>query len=74
MESGSYDLRPSDLTEVIALTLRNSIYVSSTLLGDPYEVSQKERVAFVVGNVGNTGIVMMVAPVAPRINPADVDS
>ncbi|KAI4172044.1 MAG: hypothetical protein LQ343_003791 [Gyalolechia ehrenbergii] len=74
VESGSYDLRPSDLTEVIALTLRNSIYVSSTLLGDPYEVSQKERVAFVVGNVGNTGIVMMVAPVAPRINPADVDS
>ncbi|KAL8833480.1 MAG: hypothetical protein Q9170_004254 [Blastenia crenularia] len=73
-ESGSYDLRPSDLTEVMAMSLRISIYVSFTLLGDPYEFSQKDRVALVVGNVGKPGIVMMVAPLAPRVKPADVNA
>ncbi|KAI9172791.1 hypothetical protein HJFPF1_02305 [Paramyrothecium foliicola] len=71
-ESGSYDLAPVIMKDVIAISARNSIYVSATLLGDPHEESSKDSIVCVVGNVGKTGMVMMVAPLNPRIRPTEV--
>ncbi|RYP14753.1 hypothetical protein DL765_006168 [Monosporascus sp. GIB2] len=71
-ESGSYDLSPAIMKDVIALSARNSIYVSTTLLGDPHEEAIKDGIACVVGNVGKTGMVMMVAPLDPKIRPKEI--
>ncbi len=72
-ESGVYDLDPGDLTEVIALSTRNSLYVSAVLLGDPVQTSDKvDEIRHVIGNVGKTGIVLMVAPLAPKVRRTDL--
>jgi hypothetical protein len=73
LDSGSYDLSPTDFLDVMAISVRNTIYVSKTLLGDPFEVSNQHRVALVIGNVGQSGMVLMVAPQAPRVRPPDLD-
>ena len=72
LESGSYDLRPSELQDVFAISCRNTIYVSKVLLCDPFDTGHADEVVRVVGNVGRTGIAMMVAPPLPRIRPVDL--
>jgi len=66
-ESGSYNICPGDLDDVIAISSRNSIFVSSLLLEDPYSLDHVDNVRRVVGNVGKSGMVLMVAPQSPRI-------
>jgi hypothetical protein len=73
LDSGIYNLRPSDLEDVMAISVRNTIYVSRTLLCDPYDASSEHRIALVVGNVGKAGMVLMVAPQAPRVRKPDLD-
>ena len=68
-----YDLDPADFSEVIAISTRNSLYVSSVLLGDPFETGDMNDVRHVIGNVGKTGVVMMVAPLAPKVRPPDLN-
>ncbi|KAK3346926.1 hypothetical protein B0T25DRAFT_460056 [Lasiosphaeria hispida] len=71
-ESGVYDLDTDDFSDVIAISTRNSLYVSSVLLGDPFDASDSDDVRHVIGNVGKTGLVMMVAPLAPKVRPTDL--
>jgi hypothetical protein len=60
-------LLPSDLDEVMAMSSRNCLFVSVLLLGDPYDTMHPDDVTMVVGNVGRTGIALMVAPKVPRV-------
>jgi hypothetical protein len=39
----------------------------------PYDASSEHRIALVVGNVGKTGMVLMIAPQAPRVRKPDLD-
>ncbi|KAK0716824.1 hypothetical protein B0T26DRAFT_675244 [Lasiosphaeria miniovina] len=71
-ESG-YDLDPTEFTEVIAISSRNSLYVSQVLLGDPFFGGDMNEVRHVMENVGKTGVVMMVAPLAPRVRAAELN-
>jgi hypothetical protein len=73
LDSGYYDLSPTDFEDVMAISVRNTIYVSKTLLGDPFEASNQHRIALVIGNVGQSGMVLMVAPQAPRVRPPDLN-
>jgi hypothetical protein len=72
-ESGVYDLNVGDFAEVIAISTRNSLYVSAVLLSDPFDTDNKiEDIRHVLGNVGKTGMVMMVAPLAPKVRRTDL--
>ena len=72
-ESGSYNLNPEDLRNVMAISARNSLYVSKTMLADPFETSSADEVKLVIGNVGCKGLVLMVSPPALRIRPNPLD-
>jgi hypothetical protein len=72
-ESGVYDMSPEDFSDVIAISTRNSLYISAILLGDPFETQDTvDDIRHVIGNVGKTGIVLMVAPLAPKVRQADL--
>jgi hypothetical protein len=72
-ESGVYDMSPDNLDDVIALATRNSLYISAILLGDPFEAQKNaDDIRHVIGNVGKTGIVLMVAPLAPKVRQPDL--
>ncbi|KAI0444481.1 hypothetical protein F4803DRAFT_572970 [Xylaria telfairii] len=72
-ESGAYDMLPSDLQDVIAISTRNSLFVSAALLSDPFGLSVRNDIRHVMGNVGKTGMVMMVAPLVPRVRTPDIN-
>jgi hypothetical protein len=72
-ESGSYNIDPSDLNEVIAISSLNSIFVSNIPLEDPFGIGHVDDITRVVGNVGKTGMVLMVAPHEPRIRKVELD-
>jgi hypothetical protein len=72
LESGSYNIHPGDLNDVIAISARNSIFVSRLLVNDPFALDHVDDVKRVVGNVGRTGMVLMFAPQAPRIRKSDL--
>jgi hypothetical protein len=74
LESGSYNVNPEELKEVIAISSRNSIFVSKLLLEDPVTLTHIDSITRVVGNVGKTGMVFMVAPQAPRVRQVILDN
>jgi hypothetical protein len=51
-DSGSYNLDPDALQEVFAMSSGNSIYVTGSMICDPYEQSSPTEVRRVVGNIG----------------------
>lgn len=73
LESGSYNIPPQVLDDVIAISSRNNIFVSELLLQDPYSLKRRDDIKCVVGNVGRTGMVLIVAPPAPRVLEAQLD-
>lgn len=73
LESGTYNIDPKELRDVIAISSRNSIFVSRLLLEDPATTDHVNDISRVVGNVGKTGMVLMVAPQAPRLRKAELD-
>ena len=66
-ESGAIDVAPDSLSAVMAISSRNSLYVAASLLQDPWNPRLPFPVRRIVGNVGRPGIVMMIAPVQPRV-------
>ncbi|KAH7354748.1 hypothetical protein BKA65DRAFT_496920 [Rhexocercosporidium sp. MPI-PUGE-AT-0058] len=73
-ESGSHNLRPEDLKDVMGIAVRNTIYASKTLLLDPYELSHRDEIAMIIGNVGRTGMALMVSPPTPRIRSSELNA
>jgi len=59
-------LDPDALQEVFAMSSGNSIYVTGSMICDPYEQSSPTEVRRVVGNIGRAGISLLVAPPTPR--------
>ena len=68
-ESGTVLLRPKDLHHTLAIASGNSIFVISAMVSDPFEELAEDSVKRIVGNIGHTGISMLVAPVEPKIRP-----
>ena len=65
-ETGTYDLDPSTLEHVFAMSSSNSLFVAAPLLNDPSQHNEEGRVIRVVGNIGRAGIAMLIAPQDPR--------
>ncbi|KAH8632269.1 hypothetical protein IG631_13952 [Alternaria alternata] len=73
-ESGTYNIEPTALNDVIAISSRNSIFTSKLLHHDPSSIGHKDDITRVIGNVGKTGMVLMVAPQAPRLRKIDLNN
>ncbi|CAN9389827.1 unnamed protein product [Alternaria alternata] len=73
-ESGTYNIEPTALDDVIAISSRNSIFTSKLLHHDPSSIEHKDDITRVIGNVGKTGMVLMVAPQAPRLRKIDLNN
>ncbi|MCJ1385801.1 hypothetical protein MMC17_008925 [Xylographa soralifera] len=73
LESGLYNFPPDNLREVMAISARNSLYVSKALLCDPFETSHINDVTLILGNVGRNGMVLMIPPQAPRVRPMNLE-
>jgi hypothetical protein len=66
-ESGTYDIDPDLLENVIAMSSSDSIYIGKSLLHDPHDVSSPGEIRRVLGNIGKPGIAFLVPPVDPMI-------
>ncbi len=73
-ESGTYDLDPSALGHVFAMSSSNSLFVAAPLLNDPSQRYNDRVVLRVVGNIGRAGIVMLIAPQDPRTRKLESDT
>jgi hypothetical protein len=72
-ESGTLDIDPVALQSVMAMSSGNSLFIASSLLGDPIEFGRRCKVKRVVGNIGRPGIAMMVSPRWPMMRKFDPD-
>lgn len=70
-ESGEFNLDPSTLQGVLALSTGDSIFVASALLTDPTADTSRSRIQRVFGNLGRPEMVLLIPPSAPRIEPYD---
>ncbi|KAI5464116.1 hypothetical protein BGZ63DRAFT_401095 [Mariannaea sp. PMI_226] len=72
-ESGFLNIDTEQLSEVVALCSEDSIFVSGILLSDPMTNSLGINMRHLVGNIGQAGMVFMVAPMNPQIRPPNYD-
>jgi hypothetical protein len=73
-ETGTMDIRPRVLNNVMAMATGNSIYVPSSLVCDPYEKPQPHEVARVIGNIGRPGVAMLFSPENLRIREPSINN
>jgi hypothetical protein len=73
-ESGTLDIDPVALQSVMAMSSENSLFIASSLLGDPIEFGRRSKVKRAVGNIGRPGIAMMVSPRWPMMRKLDPDT
>jgi len=66
-ESGIYNISPSLLKDVIAMSSSDSIYIGGALLLDPHEQTHSGDIRRVLGNIGKPGMTFLVPPVDPMI-------
>ena len=73
-ESGGFDLKPDDLTRVMAMSAGDSMFVAAPLLSDPAVHSEPSQLHRIAGNIGRAGIAFMVPPISPRTKKLDLES
>lgn len=71
LENVMVDLSPNSLRKVMALSCGNSIYVSASLVCDPFETPGQNAVRHIIGNIGRPGVSLMIPPMAPRTRKVD---
>lgn len=73
-ESGEFDIDPSSLRGVMALSTGDSIYVASALLTDPSENIYRSPIRRVFGNLGRPEMALLIPPSNPRLRDYDPGS
>lgn len=66
-DSGTFNFHASAMNGVLAISSGNCIYVSSCLLQDPCVQDSNETIERVVGNLGKTGMCLLVCPAVPQV-------
>ena len=72
-ENININVDPRDLTEVMAISAANSIYVSMPLLCDPFERPMGFEMWHILGNIGKPGLNFMIPPPEPKVAKLDED-
>ena len=73
LESGGFRIDPKEMTSVMAISSRNSIFVAGAPLSDPTQRTNAVDIRRVVGNVGQPGINLMVSPQKLLVKPPSRD-
>ena len=60
-ETGSLNLKKSDLKDVLAISVGNSIYATESLLHDPTEIISPYIIRHVTASIGKPGLALMVS-------------
>ncbi|KAL6918481.1 hypothetical protein FSST1_009976 [Fusarium sambucinum] len=63
----SFDLQPSQVSNVMAMSTGNSLFIAASLLCDPAKPPRGSRIRHVMGNVGKPGMALLVPPLEPRM-------
>ena len=71
-ESGHYDPNPEELSDVMAMSTGDSLYVGGALLCDPSPVSCSGMIKRISGNIGRPGIAFLVPPLAPLMKQVSI--
>ena len=66
-ESGIYDIDPSLLENVIAMSSSDSVYIGGALLQHPQELTYSGDIRRILGNIGRPGRAFLIPPVDPMI-------
>ncbi|KAI4192232.1 MAG: hypothetical protein LQ346_004411 [Caloplaca aetnensis] len=72
-ESGSYDINPNKLRDVIAMCSGHSIFFRAALLADPSEPTPLGDIQDLLGNIGRSGIAFLVLPETPLCQEKSLD-
>lgn len=64
---GGFDLDPDSLERAFALAFEESIYFSMKLTCDPWDLPNPYEVKRVTGNVGKSGLTLLIPPETPMI-------
>ena len=73
-ESGGFNLSPDHLSQVMAISTADSIFVAAPLLCDPSIHPEPHEVRRVVGNIGRAGLALLIPPNGPKTKAFDLDS
>ena len=68
-ESGVLLLEPDELDQTLAIASGNSIFVIGVIVSDPFDNMAASSIKRIVGNIGRSGICMLVAPFEPKVRP-----
>lgn len=71
LESGTHNIEPSLLRNVMAISSSDSIYVTAPLLCDPWETPLTDEIRRIAGNIGRAGLAMLFAPENVRFRRRD---
>lgn len=63
----SFDLQPSQVSNVMAMSTGNSLFIAASLLCDPAKPPRGSKIRHVMGNVGKPGMALLVPPLEPRM-------
>ena len=72
-ESRGFNLDPENLSEVMAISSGNSLFIPKVLLQDPCEDINCSDIKRITGNLGRPGISMLVPPQSPKVLPLSDD-
>lgn len=73
-ESGTMEISPGHLRNVMAISSGDSLYVAAQLLCDPAANIKPYEIHRVVGNIGRAGLAFLIPPQNPMVRTADYDS
>lgn len=69
----SFDIPPSQVSNVMAMSTGNSLFIAASLLCDPAKPPRGSKIRHVMGNVGKPGMALLVPPVQPRMMTLGID-
>jgi hypothetical protein len=67
---GIMNIPPDNLSQVLAMSIDNSIYVAAPLLCDPLERPHQHEIRRIVGNIGKAGLAFLIPPTNPLMRKA----
>jgi hypothetical protein len=73
-DSGVCNLEPEIFGNVMAISSGSSLYIAGPLLCDPFEQPGETEVRRVVGNIGRSGVSLLIPPPRPRMREAELEN
>ena len=73
LESGIFNFSPSQLSQVMAVSSEDSLYIATPLLCDPATDMKPYDLRRVMGNIGRAGLALLIPPQRPQIRKPEIE-